>query len=344
MEIENNQLKRKPQLSLKDRQEIVYLRRNGVPESEVAQRLETHKSTVNSVYTKWKIHGTVENLPIPGRPKKVTEEEEKMLKEAVEAHPTMSLSQLRGSIDASFSNPTACKILKDNGYRYYTVPEKWALSSEHRKHRLEWAVKHQNFPDTYWQKVVFTDECRIEGSSFKQKAWVIDKTSLPTIEKDRWGPSVICWGAITYAGKTILECQEKTMTADVYLNLLKRRLLRNLPALSPKSKRGATMDRLLYQHDQATSHTAKIVQDYFQEKQIEVINWPPKSPDLNLIEAVWSQLKYKLKRVYKDYEELVEDVYNAWESIPVEFIQNLYNSMNRRILAVIEAKGGPTQY
>ena len=67
-------------------------------------------------------------------------------------------------------------------------------------------------------------------------------------------------------------------------------------------------------------------------------------PGPNLIEAIWSQLKSKLKRSYEDYEELVQDVKNNGNSLTITYIQNLYNSMNKRILVVIEAEGGPTRY
>ena len=76
--------KRKPRLSLEDRQERVYLRRNGMIESEISERLQIPKSTINSAFTKWKAHHTVDNLKKPGRPKEITEEEEKMVIRAVE--------------------------------------------------------------------------------------------------------------------------------------------------------------------------------------------------------------------------------------------------------------------
>ena len=77
MEIENHQPKKKPELSLEDRQEVVHLRRNGLTEVEVSKRLGIPKSTINSIYNKWKKHHIVDNFPRPGRPKEVTEEEGK---------------------------------------------------------------------------------------------------------------------------------------------------------------------------------------------------------------------------------------------------------------------------
>ncbi|KAJ5718913.1 uncharacterized protein N7483_009995 [Penicillium malachiteum] len=51
-------------------------------------------------------------------------------------------------------------------------------------------------------------------------------------------------------------------------------------------------------HDNAPTHTAHVVRDALEEMNIEVMEWPPHSPDLNPIENLWALLKaaiYKLR-------------------------------------------------
>jgi len=114
----------------------------------------------------------------------------------------------------------------------------------------------------------------------------------------------------------ILEALDGTMTtAQVYEDILKRRLLRNFPALNPYTVQGAELDssdRLIFQQDEAKVHKANDVRKYFHERDIGVLEIPPKSPNLNLMEGVWNELKAQLKRFYKDPQELLEDVFRSW--------------------------------
>ena len=52
----------------------------------------------------------------------------------------------------------------------------------------------------------------------------------------------------------------------------------------------------IFQHDNDPKHTAHIVKNYLRNQQIEMLEWPPQSPDLNPVEYLWAELNRKLNK------------------------------------------------
>jgi hypothetical protein len=83
------------------------------------------------------------------------------------------------------------------------------------------------------------------------------------------------------------------------------------------------------------------------KNRIEVLEWPPQSPDLNPIEHLWVELKNRLNSYQNEItsmSELWDRISEIWYSISMETCMNLIESMPRRVDAVIKAKDGYTKY
>ena len=78
---------------------------------------------------------------------------------------------------------------------------------------------------------------------------------------------------------------------------------------------------------------------------IDVLAWPPRSPNLNPLEHAWELVKQKLNECpCKGMLQLWEHVQTSFHSITCEQCQKLYHSMPIRIQVVLASKAGWTNY
>ncbi|GFV30534.1 transposable element Tcb2 transposase [Trichonephila clavipes] len=99
--------------------------------------------------------------------------------------------------------------------------------------------------------------------------------------------------------------------------------------------------------DNARSYIAKTVRDFCSAQHTQLLPWPAYSPDMSPIEHVWDWVGRRLARnprpaVSKD--ELLLRIQAIWNSLPHADIQNLFDSVLRRIAALIAARGGYTKH
>ena len=110
----------------------------------------------------------------------------------------------------------------------------------------------------------------------------------------------------------------------------------------------------IFQHDNAPTHTAHVVRDALIELGVEVMDWPPHSPDLNPIENLWALLKAKIYEIRPDLiymrnndttkDILVSTTQEAWDQLDTRHLQHLSETMPHRVEAIIESQGWYTPY
>ncbi|GFW64109.1 transposable element Tcb1 transposase [Trichonephila clavipes] len=86
-----------------------------------------------------------------------------------------------------------------------------------------------------------------------------------------------------------------------------------------------------------------LLQRFFVNHQIEWFPWLTRSPDLSPVENMWFMVAQRLTQITPPAatpDQLWQRVEAAWSAVPQEHIQNLFESMPRRVAAVISNNGG----
>jgi len=85
-------------------------------------------------------------------------------------------------------------------------------------------------------------------------------------------------------------------------------------------------------------HRAQSTVNYKLRNKIKSLAWPAQSPDINIIENMWLQLKNSLQRnidAITSIDKLKAVVTTAWMKVRNSYIHWLYNSIPRCLWAVV---------
>ena len=73
------------------------------------------------------------------------------------------------------------------------------------------------------------------------------------------------------------------------------------------------------------------------------LDWPVNSPDLNIMENIWSIISrevYRGSRQFDKVEDLRDAIRVAWAGLAQDIINALFDSIPNRIFRAIQAHGG----
>lgn len=120
-----------------------------------------------------------------------------------------------------------------------------------------------------------------------------------------------------------------------------------LPSLLQDALALDKRETYIFQQDGASAHMSKSMCAWLLKKLPKKINftekqeWPARSPDLNIIEHLWSILQDRVVLEQpQTQEELCEVLQEEWWSIPQETIQKLYDGIPERMRRCRAAQGG----
>lgn len=114
-------------------------------------------------------------------------------------------------------------------------------------------------------------------------------------------------------------------------------------------KDGVSIDEIRLMQDNAPIHISRLTKEKLLDKINLLSAWPPLSPDLNIIENVWSFIKRDLrqllrKQTFKKNESFFDFAVKSFQFHANRFIRNLYKSIVKRLEIVVQKNGDRIGY
>jgi len=194
--------------------------------------------------------------------------------------------------------------------------------------RLSFAKNNISFAKAHFQDVVFVDEKMFDSSDSDVYCYVnADEQPIPRTV-NRFPPRVHVFGMIGTNCKELHMFEpNQGVTGDDYIKL----------CLAPHLRR---LKRSWLLQDNAGPHTATEVRDWLTRNNIKVLEFPARSPDMNVIEKCWSVVQQKVSAHGPlDAVKLRQFVREEWNKIPMTVINNLCAGWPGALERVVKAKG-----
>lgn len=311
-------------------------------------------TTGYDLWHKYQETGSTHNRSRSGRPRVTTNEGREKIVEMAVNNRRKPLEDIGNEMEPCVSRDTVRAVLADEGYHRRVAKKVPYLSKLTKEKRLAWAKEHQHWTAKEWVNIAWSDEAYVVLGENKGRIWVTRKEGEDLLEEccvaKITQSSVRCmiWGSIMKGvkgplvileypggkggGMTALRYQEQVLegaVVDYYREMVEER------------------PNFQFQQDGAPGHRAKSTLQWLADHNIPIFPHPPSSPDISPIEPVWGVLKKHLRSRSDHpatYEQLCDAIFDVWDEIDYDEIDQFIDRMPEVVQAVIDAEGSHTRY
>jgi len=327
-------------LTVEEKLHIINLKKDGLSYNAIGKVMHMKKPAIQKVIQRYG-----NTLKKRGPKRKITKFTRRRIRSFVNENNMngvqVTCNKIKFEFKLNVHRTTVLRELKCLKYIYMNIPVKHMLTSNEKKKRVifckDCIIKNLN-----WSNVVFSDEKRFSlYGCDSYYSWFQGNKSPTHIRRLIRSPGVMVWGMITPNGLISFRIIRGKQNSSKYISLIK-------DVVIPISKLNLG-NNFIYQQDNAPIHTSKETKTFMNLAHIETLNWPAYSPDLNIIENVWSLLSNIVyKSGYpKNIQELTCKINEAVQEIN-EYrrndIINMYASIRNRLCEVIWRRGERVPY
>uniref|UniRef100_A0A803JMP8 Transposase Tc1-like domain-containing protein n=1 Tax=Xenopus tropicalis TaxID=8364 RepID=A0A803JMP8_XENTR len=245
-----------------------------------------------------------------------------MILRKVKKHPRTTREELVNDLKLAGTTVTKKTIgntLHRNGLKSCRARKVPLLKKTHVQARLKFANEHLNDSVSDWEKVLWSDETKIElfGINSTRCVWRKKNAAYdPQNTVKHGGGNILLWGCFSAKGTGQLIRINGKMDGAMYREILNDNLLPSARKL--KMGRG-----WVFQHDNDPKHTAKATKEWLKKKHIKL------------------RVAQRQPRNLRDLEMICKE---EWTNIPPKMCANVVINYKKRLTSVLANKGFSTKY
>ncbi|GFX46109.1 transposable element Tcb2 transposase [Trichonephila clavipes] len=318
--------------------------------TDVAREFDIAHSVVSRLWKSFKTTGMCSRRHGGGRVRSTTPAEDRYIVLSAKRNRRTTAQQVANQFLAAsgkqISRKTVARRWRGGGGLYTRRPVVCVpLTRQHRTALLQWCREHHNWTEQDWACVLFSDESRFSLSSDcrRQLIWRESGSAYRPEniqEKDRYPTcSIMVWAGIMINGRTRLHVVANgTMTGQRYID----------EVLLPHVRlfRGAVGDKFVFMDDNATSSNTRC-SGLSRQRGYSTSRMASAFSRSKPIENVWDALGRQVAgRNYPatNKNTLIRALTEEWDKLPQQLLDNVVQSMVRRVECCITLHGGHIPY
>jgi hypothetical protein len=313
-----------------------------MPRQEIARRIPCNLNTVGHWIRRWEEEHSLQDNERSGRPRCTDEETDVAIEEFTDEMKFTTPQEIKKEMQLDCSARTIRRRLDEVDLLGRVSQTEYVYDERDIQRRLSFAEGYANWSEDDWARVIFSDETHIEVYG-RSRVWVQrprGKAFDPQYMTQRIPHSerVSLWGCFCARGVGQAEIFVDEFDATKYVDILQHNLIQTALHFYPR-------EAWWFQQDNAPQHTSNLAKRWFHNHGVNLIDFPPYSPDLNPIENLWNILKARIeKRLARTREEVERVLKEEWEALDKNLLAKLAASMPARCAAVIANKGHKVPY